>query len=279
MKKILTIVILFSFYSNASFSDNHKTKFKDITGFKKQFISMHKKKENRIKEVKKSDGFPVYEGETSIQFTVNREDAGCGTGKAQTTQIQCDGKGNRSRQELHLGNMKLKNKEYIYEYAVYFDENYEPLEKGAVVIIVQMHTDNKAKGCHSCCHFWFQDFKYKGERYYSWASKAAYSSEPVVIGKINELKGKWTHIKFHVLWKLDETGRFKIYKNNKVVVDLKNIKTLADTCTGGYMKIGIYRHRTIGYWNSDWESLQDQTIYLDNIVLRKPKEEEKFRNN
>jgi len=279
MKKILTFLILFSFYCNASFSDNHKTKFKDITGFKKQFISMHKKKENRIKEVKKSDGFPVYEGETSIQFTVNREDAGCGTGKAQTTQIQCDGKGNRSRQELHLGNMKLKNKEYIYEYAVYFDENYEPLEKGAVVIIVQMHTDNKAKGCHSCCHFWFQDFKYKGERYYSWASKAAYSSEPVVIGKINELKGKWTHIKFHVLWKLDETGRFKIYKNNKVVVDLKNIKTLADTCTGGYMKIGIYRHRTIGYWNSDWESLQDQTIYLDNIVLRKPKEEEKFRNN
>ena len=279
MIKILTIVILFSFYCNASFSDNHKTKFKDITGYKKQFISMHKKKENRIKEVKKSDGFPVYEGETSIQFTVNREDAGCGTGKAQTTQIQCDGKGNRSRQELHLGNMKLKNKEYIYEYAVYFDENYEPLEKGAVVIIVQMHTDNKAKGCHSCCHFWFQDFKYKGERYYSWASKAAYSSEPVVIGKIDELKGKWTHIKFHVLWKLDETGRFKIYKNDEVVVDLKNIKTLADTCTGGYMKIGIYRHRTIGYWNSDWESLQDQTIYLDNIVLRKPEDEEKFKNN
>ena len=279
MIKILTIVILFSFYCNASFSDNHITKFKDITGYKKQFISMHKKKENRIKEVKKSDGFPVYEGETSIQFTVNREDAGCGTGKAQTTQIQCDGKGNRSRQELHLGNMKLKNKEYIYEYAVYFDENYEPLEKGAVVIIVQMHTDNKAKGCHSCCHFWFQDFKYKGERYYSWASKAAYSSEPVVIGKIDELKGKWTHIKFHVLQKLDETGRFKIYKNDEVVVDLKNIKTLADTCTGGNMKIGIYRHRTIGYWNSDWESLQDQRVYLDSIVLRKPKKNEKFKKD
>ena len=240
---------------------------------------MSEKKLNRIKEVKKSDGFPVYEGKTSIQFTVNREDAGCGKGKAQTTQIQCDGKGNRSRQELHLGDMKLKNKEYIYEYAVYFDETYEPLEKGAVVIIGQMHTDNKAKGCHSCCHFWFQDFKYKGEHVYSWASKAAYSSEPVVIGKINDLKGKWTHLKFHVLWKLDKTGRFKIYKNNKVIADLKNIKTLADTCTGGYMKMGIYRHRTIGYWNSDWESLQDQTVYLDSIILRKPKKEEKFKNN
>ena len=148
MKKLLFVIIIFSFYFTPTYSDGHKTKFKDIKGFKKQFISMHKKKVNRIKEVKKSDGYPVYEGETSIQVTVNREDAGCGTGKAQTTQIQCDGKGNRSRQELHLGNMKLKNKEYIYEYAVYFDKDYEPLEKGAVVIIVQMHTDNKAKDCH-----------------------------------------------------------------------------------------------------------------------------------
>jgi|TARA_Y100000996_G_C22431651_1_gene605929 hypothetical protein len=279
ISKLLSFFLISFLFSTHLSADGHKTKFKDIKGFKKQFISMHKKKVNRIIEVKKSDGYPVYEGNTSIQFTVNREDAGCGTGKAQTTQIKCDGKGNRSRQELHLGNMKLKNKEYIYEYAVYFDENYEPLEKGAVVIIGQMHTDNKAKGCHSCCHFWFQDFKYKGERYYSWASKAAYSSEPVVIGKISDLKGKWTHIKFHVLWKLDNTGRFKIYKNDEVIADLKNVKTLADTCTGGYMKMGIYRHRTIGYWNSDWESLQDQRVYLDSIILRKPKKDEKFEKN
>ena len=128
MKKFLIILIFVFFNSTITWSDSHKTKFKDIKGFKKQFISMSEKKVNRIKEVKKSDGFPVYEGETSIQFTVNREDAGCGKGKAQTTQIQCDGKGNRSRQELHLGDMKLKNKEYIYEYAVYFDESYEPLK-------------------------------------------------------------------------------------------------------------------------------------------------------
>ena len=149
MKKLISTIIIFLICCNNSFSDGHKTKFKDIKGFKKQFISMSEKKVNRIKEVKKSDGFPVYEGKTSIQFTVNRQVAGCGKGKAQTTQIQCDGKGNRSRQELHLGDMKLKNKEHIYEYAVYFDETYEPLEKGAVVIIGQMHTDNKAKGCHS----------------------------------------------------------------------------------------------------------------------------------
>ena len=47
------------------------SKFKDIKGFKKQFISMSEKKINRIKEVKKSNGFPVYEGETSLQVTVN----------------------------------------------------------------------------------------------------------------------------------------------------------------------------------------------------------------
>jgi|TARA_B110000027_G_scaffold61693_1_gene66269 hypothetical protein len=277
MKNFLGLLLIVLFYSSQCFSDGHKVKFKDIKGFKKQFISMSEKKINRIKEVKRSDGFPVYEGKTSIEFTVNREDAGCGKGKAKTTQIQCDGKGNRSRQEIHLGEMKLKNKEYIYEYAVYFDNNYESLEKSAVVIIGQMHTDNKAKGCHSCCHFWAQDTKYKGEHYYSWASKAAYSSDPVIIGKIENLKGKWTHLKFHVLWKLDETGRFKIYKDNKVIADLKNIKTLADTCTGGYLKMGIYRHRTIGYWNSDWESLQDQRVYLDSIIFRKPKKNEKFK--
>ena len=277
MKNFLGLLLIVLFYNSQCFSDGHKVKFKDIKGFKKQFISMSEKKINRIKEVKRSDGFPVYEGKTSIEFTVNREDAGCGKGKAKTTQIQCDGKGNRSRQEIHLGEMKLKNKEYIYEYAVYFYKDYESLEKGAVVIIGQMHTDNKAKGCHSCCHFWVQDTKYKGEHYYSWASKAAYSSDPVIIGKIDNLKGKWTHLKFHVLWKLDETGRFKIYKDNKVIADLKNIKTLADTCTGGYLKMGIYRHRTIGYWNSDWESLQDQRVYLDSIIFRKPKKNEKFK--
>ena len=80
--------------------------------------------------------------------------------------------------------------------------------------------------------------------------------------------------KISCLWKLDETGRFKIFRNNEVIADLRNIKTLADTCTGGYMKFGIYRHRTIGYWNSDWESLPDQEFiwiasYLESQKRRK----------
>ena len=277
MKKLLGIVVLslLCFNSNA-IAEEHKFKSKDIKGFKKIRISMHNKKVNRIKQVKKSDGFPVYEGNTSIQVTVNREDAGCGDGTSKD--LECDGKGNRSRQELHLGNMPLKNREHIYEYAIYFDENYESLEKGANVVLGQMHTGKSVKGCHSCCHFWSTDTKYKGESHYSWSSKAAYSSEPVIIGKIEDLKGKWTHLKFHVLWKLDETGRFIIYKNNEVIADLKNIKTLADTCTAGYFKFGIYRHNTINYWTSDWESLQDQTVYYDSIVFRKPKKNEKLKN-
>ena len=108
-------LVLFTliFFTNLSLADQHKTKFKDIKGYKEQFLSMSYKKTNRIKTVKESDGFPVYEGKTSIQVKVNREDAGCGKGKAQTTQIQCDGKGNRSRQEIHLGDLRLKNKEHI----------------------------------------------------------------------------------------------------------------------------------------------------------------------
>ena len=74
MKKILSILILILFFNTHCFSDNHKTNFKDIKGYKKQFISMSEKKVNRIKEVKASEGFPVYEGKTSIQVTVNNSD-------------------------------------------------------------------------------------------------------------------------------------------------------------------------------------------------------------
>ena len=111
MKKAIAIIVfgLLWFNSNA-IAEEHKFKSKDIKGFKKIRISMHNKKVNRIKQVKKSDGFPVYEGDTSIQFTVNREDAGCGDGTSKD--LECDGKGNRSRQELIFDReKKLNNKE------------------------------------------------------------------------------------------------------------------------------------------------------------------------
>ena len=66
---------------------------------------------------------------------------------------------------------------------------------------------------------------------------------------------------------------------NTGIADLKNIKTLADTCDSGYFKFGIYRHNTINYWTSDWESLQDQTVYYDSIVFRKPKKMKKYKIN
>ena len=72
-----------------------------------------------------------------------------------------------------------------------------------------MHTDNKAKGCHNCCHFWAQDTKYKGENYYT-VSKSAFASDPVIIGKIDDLKGNG-HTKISCSLKLDGKG-FKIYK-------------------------------------------------------------------
>ena len=276
MKKILGIVVLGLLLGSNAFAE------KDITGFKKIKKSMPFKKVDRIKTVKKSDGFPVYEGETSIQVTVNREDAGCGkfdaTDKGHTSGA-CDGKYNRSRQEYKLGNdkSKLKNKEYIYEWAMYFDENYESLKYNAQVIMVQMHTAPTKKCSTNSTHFWLFDSRMKGEQYYVFGSRSG-THEPVQIGKINDLKGKWTHVKLHVLWKNDDTGRFIIYKNNEVIADLKNIKTLAETCNSGYLKLGIYRHRTIGYWNSDWESLQDQTVYYDSIVSRKPKKKERIKN-
>ena len=46
MKKFLILFIFVFFNSTIAWSDSHNTKFKDIKGFKKQFISMSEKKVN-----------------------------------------------------------------------------------------------------------------------------------------------------------------------------------------------------------------------------------------
>ena len=244
MKKFLGIVVLGLLWCNAGFAE------KNITGFKKIKKSMPLKKIDRIKTVKKSDGFPVYEGKTSIQVIINREDAGCGKFDAKDeghTTGTCDGKYNRSRQELKFDDMKLKNKEHIYEWAMYFDENYESLKYNSQVIMVQMHTAATKICSSNSTHFWLFDTRMDGENYYVFGSRSGTHS-PIKIGKIKNLKGKWTHIKLHILYKLDNTGRYLIYKNNELIGDLKNIKTLADKCDAGYLKVGIYRWKP--YWLS-----------------------------
>ena len=276
MKKAILIIVLGLFWCGTVISAE-----KNITGFKKIKKSMPLKKVDRIKTVKKSDGFPVYEGKTSIQVTVNREDAGCGKFDATDKGHgigKCDGKYNRSRQEYYFSEMYLKNKEYIYEWAMYFDENYESLKYNAQVIMVQMHTGATKKCSTNSTHFWLFDTRMDGEQYYVFGSRSGTHS-PVKIGKIKELKGKWTHIKLHILYKLDSSGRYLIYKNNELIGDLKNIKTLADKCDRGFLKVGIYRWNTIDYFNNNkWEELPDQTVYYDSIKLRKPKKEEKIKN-
>ena len=49
MKKILLTIFMVFLFSGSVLSDNHKTNFKDIKGYKKQFLSMSEKKINRIK--------------------------------------------------------------------------------------------------------------------------------------------------------------------------------------------------------------------------------------
>ena len=276
MKKAILIIVLGLFWCGTVISAE-----KNITGFKKIKKSMPFKKVDRIKTVKKSDGFPVYEGKTSIQVTVNREDAGCGKFDATDKGHgigKCDGKYNRSRQEYYFSEMYLKNKEHIYEWAMYFDENYESLKYNSQVIMVQMHTAATKICSTNSTHFWLFDTRMDGEQYYVFGSRSGTHS-PVKIGKIKELKGKWTHIKLHILYKLDSSGRYLIYKNNELIGDLKNIKTLADKCDRGFLKVGIYRWNTIDYFNNNkWEELPDQTVYYDSIKLRKPKKEEKIKN-
>ena len=45
MKKILLVILIYFSFFGKVFSDNHKTNFKDIKGYKKQFLSMAKLQE------------------------------------------------------------------------------------------------------------------------------------------------------------------------------------------------------------------------------------------
>jgi len=49
------IILTILFFTNLTYADQHKTKFRDIKGYKEQFLSMSYKKTNRIITVKKSD--------------------------------------------------------------------------------------------------------------------------------------------------------------------------------------------------------------------------------
>jgi len=279
MKKLLGILILGLLWINPSFAEENINAKENISGFSKIRKSNMVGKVDRIKAVKKSDGYPVYEGKTSIQVTVNRMDAGCSEGNYQGKDAPyCDGKYNRSRQELKFNDMNLKNKEHIYEWAMYLDENYKSLKYYSNVVIGQMHTADTKKCWTNSTHFWLYDRKMDGDNHYIFGSRAG-THDPIKIAKIEELKGKWTHIKLHVLFKSDKTGRYLIYKDNELIADVKDIKTLADKCTKGYLKLGIYRFDHIGYFNNDdFENLPDQTIYFDNITKRKPKKEESLKN-
>ena len=57
MKFFYYIILILFFFTNVTYADQHKTKFRDIKGYKKQFLSLSYKKTNRIKEVKKAMAF------------------------------------------------------------------------------------------------------------------------------------------------------------------------------------------------------------------------------
>ena len=65
MKKLLGILVLGLLWCNISFAKEN------ISGFSKILKSNMIGKVDRMKAVKKSDGYPVYEGKTSIQVIVD----------------------------------------------------------------------------------------------------------------------------------------------------------------------------------------------------------------
>ena len=233
------------------------------------------RKVDGINIVKVKDGFPVYSGKTSIEFKVSRYDSGCNK-----SGDYCDAKYARSRQEyIQWPFINIKNKEYIYEWAVFFPKDYKSLLYGNV-IYGQMHYDDEGKKCSNPVSWWFHDLKIVNKKNISalhFSNKSDPSPAYPIIDLENELN-QWHFLKIHIKYAEDKKGKIKLYKNNKHVKEYDNVTTLTKGCSKGYFKIGIYRNGHERYWlDGNFDDLHTQTVYYDNIFVRKPKKEEKFK--
>ena len=232
------------------------------------------RKVDGINIVKEKDGFPVYSGKTSIEFKVSRYDAGCNK-----SGDYCDAKYARSRQEYtQWPFINIKNKEYIYEWAVFFPKDYKSLLYGNV-IYGQMHYDDEEKKCSNPVSWWFHDLKIVNKKNISalhFSNKSDPSPAYPIIDLENELN-QWHFLKIHIKYAEDKKGKIKLYKNDKLVKEYDNVTTLTKGCSKGYFKIGIYRNGHERYWlDGNFDDLHTQTVYYDDIHVRKPKKEEKF---
>jgi len=241
MKKKLTLLILFLFVSNTSYSEETVKLPKDTSsGYKRLFKSLDygQYKDYGMQVVDIKDGHPVRSGKQSVRFEVRSGD--CEKNYYDDSEwSDCDN--DRERHELSGGGDTMSEGEYWFSWSIYFPEdhiNLYPLFNN----YGQFHQKGGAPV-----------FMFKEDNHGYTLLRTIDDNdhdEKVLINKTKML-GNWFDILINAKWTKKENGFFKVWVNDKLKYDYKGATMSAKSV---YYKFGIYRtgiSRYINYKNLD----------------------------
>ena len=228
MKIFLAIVFFCSLLWSNVFAVSLPKDVVSGSKFKKSLTGKYYKKYG-MEVVNKSDGHPVRSGEKSIRFELRAGD--CGKDKDGGWN---DCKKNRERHELS-GRYRVSKGENWYAWSIYMPEDFKNVDPVSV-ILGQFHQEKKHV-------IWM--FKNKRGGYWIENYVPEYTVGSTQILSKEELLGKWNDILVNVNWTHKDDGYFKLWANNKLILDFKGATKSKGVKT--YFKFGIYRSKVSIY--------------------------------
>ena len=254
MKKISVIILVSFFYCHTAFSEKLSNDVVSGSKFKKSLTGNYYK-EYGMKVVDKKDGHPVRAGEKSIRFEVRAGD--CGKDKDGGWN---DCKKDRERHELS-GRNRVSKGERWYAWSIFMPKDFKNVDPVSV-ILGQFHQEKKHV-------IWM--FKNKRGGYWIENYVPEYTVGSTQIFSKEELLGKWNDILVNVNWTHKDDGYFKLWANNKLVLDFKGATKSKGVKT--YFKFGIYRSKVSIYKQIHKKDIPIQVVYFDEVRVGKKKED------
>lgn len=165
------------------------------------------------------------------------------------------------------------NQEYWYGMRIYLDEGWRETDK-ADTVLMQFHSQPDAGEAWRNPPVALQVVNKNGEQHLNLivrsdsskittgsGEKRYDSSKQYDLGRIDGDIGKWTDLVWHVKWNHDGSGYLQLYKDGKIIADLKGANAFNDA-TGPYLKMGLYKYE----WQSGTDTGADsRTVYFDDF--------------
>tara|TARA_B110000027_G_scaffold122680_1_gene137860 strand:+ start:119 stop:967 length:849 start_codon:yes stop_codon:yes gene_type:complete len=272
MKKIYFILFLILLNFNFAYAD------KDITNLKMK-PSVNKGKIGKAyKIIETESGEPVI-GQRAYKFLAIPFDCGhdgskhtdCGEHKKKNKKSYL-AKGDRVRSELSSGDNTFRG-EHWFSFSIYIPKDYQSIYP-TITSFYQIYEKNKGPVLKIEDHY--------GIMTASIMIKGKLITKKKLL-KIDEMRGKWTHVIMHNKFskKWDE-GFYKFWINSDLKAGYKG-ETYAGSSKGLYVKAGIYqtyisRYLKVIGMDLNWKKGQPpgkfptQIIYMDNIFKAKSEE-------